>query len=137
MDDVNTTTQPRVRRGVPAGGRFVAVPAPEADITLNPDASGIDNSPSGVLNRQAWVRSEYRRRHAGEPCPKAGDTALVDSWKGEGVASIDFTQPGRMEGFFHCPRCGVQAPVTKVWTRGAVSNRGQVWRYSTHEVPRT
>lgn len=135
--DMSTISRPRVSRGVRAGGRFVAVPAPEAAINLNPDAEAIDNSPIGVLNRQAWVRSEYRRLNAGRTCPKGNEVALISGWKGEEVASIDFTHPGRMEGFFRCPRCGLQASVTKVWTRGAASNAGQVWRFSGHKVPRT
>lgn len=129
--------QHRIGRGVPSGGRFIAVPALEADITLDPDASRIDNSPTGVLNRQAWVRSEFRRLHAGEKCPKGNAVAIVNTWKGEVVAGVDFSHPGRMEGVFRCPRCGSQAPVTKVWARGAASNRNQMWRFQVHDVPRT
>ena len=134
---MGTTLQNRKRRGVPAGGQFVAVPAPEGGIELSSATTTGESFPNtleGILARREQGIRNYRVRNFGAICESSGQL-VQEQWNhGQRIIRHRSTRRGFVQGTYRCGRCGDRVLVEARWSAGR-QRTSYSWVFTEHLVP--
>ena len=134
---MGTTLQNRKRRGVPAGGQFVAVPAPEGGIELSSITTmgeSFPNTLDGITARLEQGIRNYRVRNFGAICESSGHLVQEQWHRGQKIIRHRSTRRGFVQGTYRCGHCGDHVLVEARWSASNRRTRYS-WVFTEHLVP--